>query len=83
MEENQAQVTESVGGEAPPVAHPELSVTDLQNLRTVLDVASRRGAFGANEMSSVGAVFDRLDKFLAAVAPAPAPAPETTQEQVA
>ena len=79
MEENQAQITEPVGGEVPPVSHPELSVTDLQNLRTVLDVASRRGAFGANELSSVGAVFDRLDKFLAAVAPAP----ETTQEQVA
>jgi hypothetical protein len=49
---------------------PELSIADLQNLRTLLDVATRRGAFGASEMTSVGAVFDRVNTFLNAVAPA-------------
>lgn len=48
---------------------PELSISDLQNIRTLLDVATRRGAFGASEMSSVGAVFDRLNGFLTAVTP--------------
>lgn len=51
---------------------PELSISDLQNIRTLLDVATRRGAFGANEMTSVGAVFDRLNNFLVAVTPPPA-----------
>lgn len=49
---------------------PELTVVDLQNLRAIVDVAARRGAFGAAEMSSVGAVFSRLENFLNAVAPA-------------
>jgi hypothetical protein len=80
MTENTAQVTESVGGEAPAQEQPQLSIADLQNLRTVLDVASRRGAFGANEMTSVGAVFDRLDKFLNAVAPAQQPAGDNPEQ---
>jgi hypothetical protein len=49
---------------------PELSITDLKNIRAILDVAVRRGTFGANEISGVGAVFDRLNNFLNAVAPA-------------
>jgi hypothetical protein len=48
---------------------PELTISDLQNIRTLIDVASRRGAFGAAEMSSVGATFDRLNTFLNSVAP--------------
>jgi hypothetical protein len=52
---------------------PQLSIADLQNLRAVVDLAVRRGAFGAAEASSVGAVFDRVNTFLNAVAP-PAPA---------
>jgi hypothetical protein len=48
---------------------PQLSISDLQNLRSVVDLAVRRGAFGAAEASSVGAVFDRLNAFLEALAP--------------
>jgi hypothetical protein len=36
----------------------------------VVDVAVRRGAFGATEASAVGAAFDKLNTFLNAVAPA-------------
>lgn len=50
-------------------SNPELSIADLQNLRTLVDVAVRRGAFNASELSSVGAVFDRVSAFLNAVAP--------------
>jgi hypothetical protein len=49
---------------------PELTINDLQNIRTIIDVASRRGAFGAAEMTGVGTTFDRLNTFLNAVAPA-------------
>jgi hypothetical protein len=49
---------------------PELTVTDLQNIRAVIDVAATRGAFKAAEMAAVGSVFNKLDTFLAAVAPA-------------
>lgn len=48
---------------------PELSLADLQNLRVVVEMAVRRGAFAASELSSVGAVYDRLNGFLSAVVP--------------
>ena len=48
---------------------PELTVTDLANLRSIVDVAVRRGAFGASEVAGVGAVFEKLNNFLNAVTP--------------
>jgi hypothetical protein len=59
---------------------PELTVTDLQNLRAIIDIAASRGAFKAAEMAGVGAVFNKLDKFLAAVVPAQA-AEQASQAQ--
>ena len=66
MENQEAQVSEET--QAAPA--PELTITDLINIRSVVDVAVRRGAFGAAEVSAVGAAFDRLNTFLNAVAPA-------------
>ena len=51
------------------VAQPELGIADLQNLRAILDVAVRRGAFAATEITAVGTAYDRLNVFLNAVAP--------------
>ena len=48
---------------------PELTITDLANLRAIIDMAVRRGAFSAAEASGVGTAFDRLNAFLTAVAP--------------
>jgi N-acyl-D-aspartate/D-glutamate deacylase len=70
MENNQpvnAEATE-VNQESAP--SPELTVTDLANLRAIIDVAVRRGAFGASEVAGVGATFDKLNGFLNALAPA-------------
>jgi hypothetical protein len=53
-------------GQAP---QNDLSIGDLRNLSTVIDVASTRGAFRANEMAMVGAVYNKLQAFLAKVAP--------------
>lgn len=77
----QTQLTDEVVNENKNVQQPELSVADLQNLRTIIDVAVRRGAFAATEMSSVGAIFDRLNAFLVAVAPPPPASSETTPNQ--
>lgn len=46
---------------------PELTITDLTNLRSIVEAAVRRGAFGAGEISGVGATFDKLNAFLNAV----------------
>jgi hypothetical protein len=41
---------------------------DLQALKTIIDVASSRGAFKPNEMVQIGQTYNKLDSFLAAVA---------------
>ena len=48
-------------GEQKPV---ELTVQDLGVIRSVIDVASQRGAFKANEMEAVGKTYNKLDIFL-------------------
>jgi hypothetical protein len=50
-------------------AAPELTVTDLQNIRAIIDIAATRGAFKASEMAGVGAVYSKLDRFLNVVIP--------------
>jgi len=47
---------------------PELTVQDLTAMKTIIDVASSRGAFKPNEMTSVGTVYNKLEVFLNAVA---------------
>jgi hypothetical protein len=76
--QEQAQVA-TEEGVAPQAPQPELSITDLQNLRGIISVAVKRGAFEAAELTPVGAVFDRLNAFLNAVAPA-APAPQAPEQ---
>lgn len=50
---------------------PELTINDLGALRTIVDVATQRGAFKASEMESVGKVYNRLNTFLESVTPKP------------
>jgi hypothetical protein len=47
---------------------PELTVQDLTAMKTIIDVASSRGAFKPNEMATVGTVYNKLELFLNAVA---------------
>jgi hypothetical protein len=62
--------------ELPETAQPEqqaeqaavdLNLNDLAALRSVLDVASQRGAFKANELEAVGKVYNKLNTFLESV----------------
>lgn len=41
-----------------------INLNDLASLRNIVSVASRRGAFGAEEFEDVGKVFTKLDNFL-------------------
>lgn len=61
-----------------PATGPELTVVDLQNIKAVLDVAARRGAFQAGELEAVGATYNKLAKFLEAVTPKQEDAPADT-----
>ena len=55
--------------QAPQPDPTALSIGDLKNLLTILDVASTRGAFKASEMAGVGFLYNKLQAFLAKVAP--------------
>ena len=46
----------------------ELTVSDLSNIKQIIDVASSRGAFRPNEMMTIGQVYNKLETFLATVA---------------
>jgi hypothetical protein len=59
--------------QAPQPDPTALTIADLKNLSTILDVASTRGAFKANEMAGVGFLYNKLQAFLAKVAPEQAP----------
>jgi len=42
----------------------QITVADLALLRNLVEVASSRGAFKADELSTVGQVYDKLNAFL-------------------
>lgn len=68
-EETQEAVTNEAQPEAPQGQTPtpdvtELTISDLAAIRQVIDAATSRGAFKAGEMSQIGVVYDKLDKFL-------------------
>ena len=77
-----AKAPTATANSAAPAGGPQpdpnaLSIGDLKNLSSILDVASTRGAFKAAEMQSVGFLFNKLQAFLAKVAP-PEPKKEAT-----
>jgi hypothetical protein len=49
-------------------AGPELTIQDLNALKSIIDVASQRGAFKPNEMVTVGQTYSKLEAFLNAIA---------------
>ena len=66
--------TETATANSAPAGGPQpdpnaLSIGDLRNLSSILDVASTRGAFKAGEMAGVGFLYNKLQAFLAKVAP--------------
>lgn len=45
----------------------QITVADLDAIRGIIDLAVKRGAFGAAEVGAVGAVFNKLTSFLDAI----------------
>lgn len=45
----------------------ELNVNDLNGMKTIIDLASSRGAFKPNEMVAVGQIYMKLSNFLSTV----------------
>jgi uncharacterized protein YdbL (DUF1318 family) len=45
----------------------QITISDLEELRQLIDLACTRGAFRASEASTVGRVYEKLTTFLTAV----------------
>ena len=52
----------------PSAANADLNLSDLASLRSILEVASSRGAFKAAELEAVGKSYNKLNTFLESVA---------------
>ncbi len=46
----------------------DLNISDLMALKTIVEIASQRGSFKANELEGVGKVYNKLSTFLDSVA---------------
>ena len=63
-----ATVAPTLGATTTTSVEPvQLTIADLQLLSRIVDLASRRGAFQAGELSQVGDSFNKLTGFLAYV----------------
>jgi hypothetical protein len=49
----------------------DLTVSDLNAMKTIIDLASSRGAFKANEMLAVGTIYNKLSTFLSSISKQP------------
>ena len=64
----EAPVADQTAATAPQQpAGPDLNITDLAAVKSIIDVATQRGAFKAAELESVGKVYNKLSAFLDAV----------------
>ena len=46
----------------------DLTINDLNSMKSIIDIASSRGAFKPNEMVAVGQTYTNLTTFLEAIA---------------
>jgi uncharacterized protein YigE (DUF2233 family) len=65
--EESAPVQEAEATVQEAAAAPDLTIQDLATLKQIIDVATSRGAFKANELEGVGKAYNKLDTFLNAI----------------
>lgn len=66
---DQVENTQETQPQAAPEAQgPDLNIQDLSAMKSIIDVASSRGAFKPAEMAMVGQTYNKLSAFLDAVA---------------
>ncbi len=67
-EANEAPAAPAADAAPQQPAGPDLNVSDLVALKSIIEVATQRGAFKATELEAVGKTFNKLSAFLDAVA---------------
>ena len=68
MADELQQATETAAQTAPDQQSNDLTINDLNAMKTIIDIASSRGAFKPNEMMAVGQTYTKLSAFLENVA---------------
>lgn len=58
-----------------------ITVADLMVIRAAIDIAAKRGAYHAVDMSAIGTVFDKLNAFLTAIEEQQAESEESDSDQ--
>lgn len=67
-EETTTQQPTTQAPQQPAAQAPEFTINDLNALRSIVEIATQRGAFKANELSLVGQTYDKLNVFLTSLA---------------
>lgn len=70
-EETQQPQSAQQAAAGQPQDSSDLTVSDLNSLKTIIDIASSRGAFKPNEMIAVGTIYNKLSNFLTVIAKQP------------
>ena len=85
-EENKVPETATAPiADAPATPDATLSVADLKMMARVIQVGSQRGSFKAEELATVGGLYEKIINFLRAAGqldPAPEEAPAADADQV-
>ncbi|SVE55715.1 uncharacterized protein METZ01_LOCUS508569 [marine metagenome] len=63
--------TEAPATGTPPVGGPGLTLGDLRLVARIIQISSERGAIRADEMATVGDLYNRLVQWLNSIQPAP------------
>jgi hypothetical protein len=79
MTEETKEVTQEA--QAQENQNVDLTITDLTNIKSIIDVAASRGAFKPAEMAAVGTVYNKLSGFLDTVAKQAQAQQAQTQQQ--
>jgi hypothetical protein len=65
--EEMKHVTEESSEQTPQPNGTDLNISDLNAVKSIIDVATQRGAFKAAELEAVGKIYNRLQSFLDSV----------------
>jgi hypothetical protein len=68
MADEKQQATEAAGQTADQQQSNDLTINDLNAMKSIIDIASSRGAFKPTEMVAVGQTYSKLETFLNSVA---------------
>ena len=77
-----SEETQEAVQDAPAVETPSVTVNDLVNVYAIIDLASKRGAFQAGELSAVGNTANRVKAFVDHVQPLKMQVAEQKQQMV-